>query len=126
MPRPRPASLPCVPGAMLLTLLVSVPACSTENVKVEQTLIVGRARDAVALDPALVTDNESIEVTEQIFEHLLTYDEKSTTVGPSLATRWHISDDRRTYTFELRQGVRFHDGTSFNAEAVVFSFMRQK
>jgi peptide/nickel transport system substrate-binding protein len=93
---------------------------------VEQTLVVGRARDAAALDPALVTDNESIEVTEQIFEHLLTYDERSTTVGPSLATSWHISDDRRTYTFELRQGVRFHDGTAFNAEAVVFSFLRQK
>jgi peptide/nickel transport system substrate-binding protein len=90
------------------------------------TLIVGKASDPISLDPARVTDQESVEICEQIYEHLVRYKPTSTEVEPSLATSWQVSDDGRVWTFQLRRGVTFHDGTPFDAEAVVFSFDRQR
>lgn len=89
-------------------------------------LLVGRASDALALDPARITDAESTEVTEQIFEHLVRYRPGSAQIEPALAESWRESPDGRTWTFKLRRGVRFHDGTPFDADAVVFSFERQR
>lgn len=86
----------------------------------------GRPRDASSLDPALVTDNESVEVCDQIYDRLLNFKPGSTTPQPGLATRWEVTEGGRVWTFFLRRGVRFHDGTAFNAEAVVFSFERQR
>jgi peptide/nickel transport system substrate-binding protein len=90
------------------------------------TLIVGRAADAIYLDPALPTDNESVEVLGQIYDSLLQYRPGSAAVEPGLATEWSVSDRGRTWTFKLRQGVKFHDGTPFTADAVVFSLERQR
>ncbi len=89
------------------------------------TLIVGRASDAISLDPARITDNESVEVCNQIYESLLRYRTGTTEVEAGLAQTWEVSEDGRQWDFELRRGVRFHDGTAFNADAVVFSFERQ-
>ncbi|WP_322904426.1 ABC transporter substrate-binding protein [Paenibacillus campi] len=88
------------------------------------TLIVGRGGDSAALDPAIVTDGESIKIAQQVFNPLLAYKAGTTEVEPALAESWDISKDGLTYTFKLRQGVKFHDGTDFNAEAVVFNFDR--
>jgi len=88
------------------------------------TLIVGRGGDSAALDPAIVTDGESLKIAQQVFDTLLDYKEGTTEVMPSLAESWTISDDALTYTFKLREGVKFHDGTDFNADAVVFNFNR--
>lgn len=88
------------------------------------TFVFGRGGDSVALDPAIVTDGESLKVTKNIFDTLIDYEDTSTKIQPALATEWKISDDGLTYTFTLRDGVTFHDGTPFNAEAVVFNFER--
>jgi peptide/nickel transport system substrate-binding protein len=62
-------------------------------------------------------------VLMNIFDRLVeSYNGK--TLGPGLAESWTISKDGLVYTFKLRQGVRFHDGTPFNADAVVFNYMR--
>lgn len=90
------------------------------------TLIVGRPFDAIWLDPARVTDNESVEVTEQIYDRLLNYRPGTHEIEPGLAVAWETSDGGRVWTFKLRPGVRFHDGTPFDADAVVFSFERQR
>jgi peptide/nickel transport system substrate-binding protein len=89
------------------------------------TLIVGRAADVVGLDPARFAENESVEVCEQIFEHLVRLRADGQDVEPALATAWEVAEDGRTWTFHLRKGVTFHDGTPFDAEAVRFSFERQ-
>ena len=90
-----------------------------------QTLLVGRPADVIGLDPARRSDNESIEVTEQVFEHLVRFKRDSNEIEPDLATHWEVADSGRQWTFHLRDGVRFHDGTALDADAVVFSFERQ-
>ncbi|GGA36310.1 ABC transporter substrate-binding protein [Paenibacillus physcomitrellae] len=90
----------------------------------QDTLIVGRGGDSVSLDGSIVTDGESLKIVHQVFDSLLEYKEGTTEVEPALAEKWEISVDGLTYTFTLRQGVKFHDGTDFNADAVVFNFKR--
>ncbi|NOU57734.1 ABC transporter substrate-binding protein [Brevibacillus borstelensis] len=87
-------------------------------------LIIGRGADTKSLDPIRETDGETFRVTENIYETLVSYEDTNTTVIPGLAESWEISEDGLTYTFKLRQGVKFHDGTDFNAEAVKFNFDR--
>ena len=89
------------------------------------TLIFGSSGDAVRLDPADVTDGESIQRMDNIFEGLVEYKAGTTEIQSCLAESWEISADGLQITFNLRHGVKFHDGTDFNAAAVVFSFARQ-
>lgn len=95
-----------------------------QEATVQDTLIFGRGGDSVALDPGIVTDGESLKIAQQVYDTLLSYEPGSTKVQPSLAESWEVAEDGLTYTFKLRQGVKFHDGTDFNAEAVVFNFER--
>ena len=91
-----------------------------------QVLVFGRGGDSVSLDPAIVTDGESFKVTQNLFETLLNFGEEDTTINPGLAKEWTVSDDGLTYTFQLQEGVKFHDGTDFNAEAVIKNINRWK
>ena len=97
-------------------------ACSSEP---SHVLVFGRGSDSIGLDPALENDGESFKVCDNIYETLVTYAEESTALEPQLARSWESSDDRLTWTFHLRTDVRFHDGTSFDAEAMLFSLGRQ-
>jgi peptide/nickel transport system substrate-binding protein len=88
------------------------------------TFIIAGASDPTYLDPALVSDGESFRVTEQIFEGLVSLKPGSTLVRPGLATKWG-SKNGKDWTFNLRHGVKFQDGTPFNAAAVCANFNRQ-
>ena len=88
------------------------------------TLVFGVSNDPRILDPALASDGESLRVSGQIFETLVTTAPGSTEVVPLLATEWSASDDGLAWTFELQSGVTFHDGEPFNAAAVCFNFDR--
>ncbi|MFI6478167.1 ABC transporter substrate-binding protein [Nonomuraea sp. NPDC050663] len=76
-----------------------------------------------ALDGAYVSDGESLRVIRQMFEGLVGTKPGSTEVVPALATKWE-STDGTNWTFTLKQGVKFHDGTDFNAEAACWNFER--
>lgn len=89
------------------------------------SLIFGRGGDSVGLDPAGRTDGESFNVTDHIYDNLVTFKPGSTEVIPNLAQKWDISKDGKSYTFHLTPNAKFHDGTPVNADAVVFSFKRQ-
>ncbi|MCD6545032.1 MAG: glutathione ABC transporter substrate-binding protein [Thermotogae bacterium] len=77
--------------------------------------------DAKTLLPPHINDSPSGEVARHIFEGLVEYDEKLN-IKPLLAEKWEMSNDGLTYTFYLRKGVKFHDGTDFNAQAVKKTF----
>jgi len=87
-------------------------------------MVFGRGGDSVGLDPAYETDGNSFMVCDNIFEALVAYADESTALEPGLAESWEVSPDGLTYAFHLRKGVKFHDGTPFNADAVVFSIGR--
>ncbi len=89
------------------------------------TFIFGRGGDSVGLDPALEEDGESFKVCDNIYDTLVQYKDGSTDLEPGLAEKWESSEDGLTWTFSLRKGVKFHDGTPFNADAVLFSLNRQ-
>src|SRR3712207_9146752 len=82
------------------------------------TFVFGAAGDPVMFDPAFATDGESFRVTRQIYEGLLTNEPGTANLEPALAESYEASEDGLEYTFQLREGVTFHDGTDFNAEAV--------
>ena len=77
------------------------------------------------LDPSPGFSDENV-VTTQVYETLTFYNPPGSaeTLGPKLATSWESSADAMTWTFNLREGVKFHDGSDFNAEAVKFSIER--
>ncbi|HEY3068260.1 MAG TPA: ABC transporter substrate-binding protein [Methylomirabilota bacterium] len=89
------------------------------------TLVVGLVAEPVNLDPAQVTDLNSNRVGRRIVETLVTFPEESTQIVPGLAESWTVSKDGLRYTFKLRKGITFHDGTPFDAAAVKFSIERQ-
>ena len=88
------------------------------------TLIFGRGGDSITLDPARIEDGESAKVCDMLYDTLVQYTGSTTDLEPALAESWERSADRLTWTFHLRQGILFHDGTPLNAEAVIFSFTR--
>lgn len=85
----------------------------------------GRGGPSVTLDPIHSTDSESSKVCLQVFDTLLGYKPGSTELAPALATEIPKPENGGlSYTFNLRKGVKFHDGTPFDADAVVFNFER--
>lgn len=89
------------------------------------TITFSQGADPRGLDPAFVDDMESAQVMTHIYETLLAYEDDSCTVVPCLADLPEVSDDGLTYTFKLREGVKFHDGTDWNAEACKLNIDRQ-
>ncbi|MDC7223766.1 MAG: ABC transporter substrate-binding protein, partial [Spirochaetales bacterium] len=88
-------------------------------------LVFGRSGDSVGLDPARETDGESFYGSTAVYDTLVEFVPGETAIQPALAESWSFSEDGLTATFKLREGVKFHDGTDFNADAVVYSFERQ-
>jgi peptide/nickel transport system substrate-binding protein len=87
-------------------------------------LVFGTSADPVVLDPALVSDGESLRAADQIYEGLVTLKNGTTEVAPQLAKSWKADAAGTAWTFDLQTGVTFHDGTAFNAKAVCFNFDR--
>jgi peptide/nickel transport system substrate-binding protein len=76
------------------------------------------------LDPAIALTGTVPLVSRQVFDTLVAYREHSTDIEPALATRWTVSRDGLAWSFTLREGVRFHDGSPLAAADVVASFTR--
>lgn len=85
----------------------------------EKVLVVALGADPTFLDPESVMNNESGFVMSTIFDGLTYYEPGTSVPGPGLAESWEVSEDGTEYIFHLRQGVKFHDGTPFNADAVI-------
>ena len=91
---------------------------------VNSTFIFAASSDPSGLDPAFASDGETFRVSRQIFEGLVGVEPGTADPAPLLATTWESNEEGTSYTFELQEGVTFHDGTEFNAEAVCANFDR--
>ncbi len=131
-------ALPALLALLALPALLGLAGCASKDagksatsagdgVPVDGgTLVYARGHDSVRLDPGHETDGESFKVLDNLYENLVSFADTTTDIVAELAARWDISPDGKTYTFHLRSGVKFHDGTPLNADAVVFSLDRQR
>jgi peptide/nickel transport system substrate-binding protein len=112
--------------AALLAVLITASAGAGTGAAAKSgaTFVFGTDVDPTSLDPSLSGDLSALRVGNQLFESLVDVDRGGTHVVPRLATHWTTSNDGLTWTFFLRRGVKFHDGTPFNAAAVCFNFER--
>ena len=87
-------------------------------------LVIALRQEPTTLDPQANPATWTFWVTNQVFDTLVYVNPETSAFEPGLATSWKASDDGLTHTFTLREGVTFHDGTPFNAEAACFNFER--
>jgi peptide/nickel transport system substrate-binding protein len=119
----KPSSF--APYVLLLGTLCLVVACSPNaGHRPDDVLVVGQTAEPKTLDPHVATSLNDFRILVNLYEGLVRFREGTLEPEPALARRWEIGDDGRRYTFHLREDVRFHDGTAFDADAVKFNFER--
>jgi peptide/nickel transport system substrate-binding protein/oligopeptide transport system substrate-binding protein len=107
-----------------LVATLAIAACGSSGAPSRDELIDSRDNyDPRSLDPALSTDVPTGRAVGYVFDGLTRFDPNAK-VEPALAQRWDVSPDGITYTFHLRTGVTFQDGTPFSAREVVSSWQR--
>src|SRR5438067_6667401 len=93
-----------------------------ETPKKGGTLVIGLEAEPGTLDNSVGTGYHTSIIQRLVYESLVGYDLTSTAdvlpIKPVLAESWQISPDGKVYTFKLRQGIKFHDGTAFDSSAV--------
>ena len=99
------------------------PAAEATAKSPDNDLVVAMQADATHLDPHVSGNGVSNTVTNAMYESLVTFD-ADTNIVPMLAKEWSMSDDGLSYTFVLNEGITFHDGEPFNAEAVIANWER--
>ena len=112
-------------GAALavLALTLAAPAFSQE-IKQGGSMTVTYKDDVSTLDPAIGYDWQNWSMIKSLFDGLMDYEPGTTTLKPDLAESYEISPDGQTFTFKLRQGVKFHNGRELTAEDVKYSIER--
>lgn len=88
------------------------------------TLVIADNETPENLDPANATNSTVNELLIGVYDTLVQFTAGETTVSPRLATEWSVADDGLSYTFKLRDDVKFHDGSPMTAEDVKFTFDR--
>ncbi|WP_159711320.1 ABC transporter substrate-binding protein [Geminicoccus flavidas] len=112
-------------ASLLLAGLLALPALRPAGAQIPaDVLVVGQIAEPASMDPAVSTATNDFRILVNLYEGLVRYKPGTLEVEPALAESWTIFEDGRVYEFKLRQGVTFHDGTPFDAEAVRFNFER--
>jgi peptide/nickel transport system substrate-binding protein len=95
-----------------------------EAVAAGEVFVYARGGDSLKLDPQDIVDGESAKIVLNVFDTLVTVSDGGLDLVPALATDWRWADGGLTLEVDLRDGVKFHDGTDFDSEAVAFTFRR--
>jgi peptide/nickel transport system substrate-binding protein len=109
---------------LLLALLVLAASGCGRQLPPADTLVVGQVAAPRSLDPQVTTALNDFRILVNLYEGLVRYRPGTLELAPGLAASWTLSENGRVYRFQLRRGVRFHDGSRFDAEAVRFNFQR--
>lgn len=104
--------------------LPGIGAPAEPQIPDEDPLIIAGVSAPVSMDPALSVDTETERICRQVFETLIGVDRDTGGTSALLAEEWESSDDGLRFTFTLREGVTFHDGSTLDADAVVANFRR--
>ena len=123
----RDAVIRRISRGTLLALALSVAACgggNDPNAGGGTTLVMARVKDAVVLDPAHATDGLSLNTTNEVMQNIVTFKPGSFEVVGDAAETWSSSADGKTWTFDLKPGLVFSDGTPLDAKAVKFNLDR--
>jgi peptide/nickel transport system substrate-binding protein len=110
-------------GALLLAALPAA-ALWPQAASAEGVLRIARHQDSTTLDPIMTIQNADIWVMNNMNGLLVRVNREATDVEPDLAERWEISDDGTVYTFHLREGLKFSDGSPLTAKDAKFSLER--
>ncbi len=104
----------------------AAPAASGETAQSTgpSKLTIGYDGDIIKLDPGIQQTGNDWPAAALVYNRLVEYDNTMMNPVPSLAESWTVSDDGLTYTFQLRQGVKFHNGREVTAEDVAYTFTR--
>lgn len=117
-------------GAALLSSFPRKAFAEDETPKAGGTLVVGQYQEPTVFDPNYQYSWETYRLDKHIYESLIAENlsrpasEGAPELVPALAESWEVSRDAKVFTFKLRRGVKFHDGTDFNAQAVRFNVRR--
>jgi peptide/nickel transport system substrate-binding protein len=118
--------------AWVAALCLALSACSVGEgvdlagageIDTDDYLKVAIAGQPDQLDPHQTSAYFSFQILENVYDTLVQPDE-NLVMQPALAESWEVSDDQLSWTFHLREGVEFHDGSPFTAEDVVYSYNR--
>ncbi|MFN8419206.1 MAG: ABC transporter substrate-binding protein [Anaerolineae bacterium] len=111
---------------LMTLLLIGISLSGVQSTRAQSsTFVIGLASNAISLDPAHAYEQESASVLMSIYETLVTFPaDRVDEIIPGLATSWTISEDSLTYTFTLKEGVKFSSGNTLTADDVAFSYNR--
>jgi peptide/nickel transport system substrate-binding protein/oligopeptide transport system substrate-binding protein len=110
---------------LLLALSVGIASADvqTDQIRYGGKYSVALSSEPESLDPAFITGIYAVTVANNLYDGLVEFD-KDLNIVPAIARMWKISRDHRTYSFDLRQGVKFHNGREVTAEDFAFSIRR--
>src|SRR5438105_13809991 len=114
------ATIGCLAAGLLFTPAARIGWAAQMN----DTFVWGKSGDADTLDNQVSTSGETAEVATQLYNLLVRAKPRQTDIEPDMAESWSVSPDGLVWTFKLRKGVTFHDGTPWNSEAAKFNFDR--
>jgi peptide/nickel transport system substrate-binding protein len=118
--------------ALLIVMVFALTACGSSDTPpddpdvpgdVDQVLIYGSSTDAASLDPHVQNDSHSEQIVAMIYNTLVRFEPDGEIVG-DLAESWTVSDDNLTWTFKLKEGVKFHNGKELTANDVKGTYDR--
>lgn len=112
----------CIAGIMLVMIGFAAYQAHAAG---KETLTIGMQDDTITLDPAKTKEHVALAIINQVYERLVMFQkDELTEPAPAIAESWTIGDDRKTWTFNIRQNRVFSTGNPINADAVVFSLQR--
>ena len=112
-------------GAAFLSWLAGHAGPSFAETPKDSLVMAWQFDDIISLDPAEIFEFSGAEYSAQVYERLIGIDLKDTSkIVPAVAESWTVSDDGKTYTFKIRDGVKFHSGNPLTAEDAAYSLQR--